>query len=212
MRNRADIGIRPRYVIAATALLACSACSREAKPVAAPAPHNASTRAPDSESSPATPAIGELVFHAQHGWFEEHPSSTTRLVQYRLPRAGEDDEDATLVVYFFGGQGGSKEANLERWTGQFEQPDGGASSSVLETSERTVNGMPVTEVALSGTYVAETSPGSGTRYRKEHWRMLAAIVEAPRGPHYVKVTGPEATVRRWEASYRAFVSELKPGG
>jgi hypothetical protein len=145
----------------------------------------------------------------QHGWFAERPLNATRVAQYRLPRAGQDSEDASLVVSFFGGQGGSREANVKRWTDQFDQADGRKSSEAMESSERTVNGMRVFEVALSGTYVAETSPGSGERYHKEGWRMLAAIVDAPLGPHYLKLTGPETTVREWEPSYREFVSSLK---
>ncbi len=145
----------------------------------------------------------------QHGWFVERPLNATRVAQYRLPRAGQDSEDGSLVVSFFRGEGGSREANVQRWADQFEQADGRKSGEVMESSERTVNGMRVFEVALSGTYVAETSPGSGKRYRKEGWRMLAAIIDAPLGPHYLKLTGPDATVREWEPSYRSFVSALK---
>ena len=45
-----------------------------------------------------------------------------RVAQYGLPGpAGE----ATLGIFFFGpGQGGSVEANIERWFGQFKQEDG----------------------------------------------------------------------------------------
>ena len=133
-----------------------------------------------------------------------------RKAQYLLPRADGDAEDASLVVYYFGtGGGGGREANLERWAGQFEQPDGAASKDRLKSADRTVNGLAVTDVELAGTYVAETSPGSGERVRKEGWRMLASIVDTPAGPYYAKLVGPEKTVARWEASYRAFVDGLK---
>ena len=135
----------------------------------------------------------------------------TRKAQYRLPRAEKDAEDATLIVHYFGGQGGTMQANLERWCGQFEQPDGRASSDVVRSSTRTVRGIPVHEVDLSGTYVAETSPGSGQRLRKEDWRMLAAVFEAKDGPYYAKLVGPADTVRHWEASFRAFVDAARPG-
>jgi hypothetical protein len=75
----------------------------------------------------------------------------------------------------------------------------------MKSSTRVVNGMKVTDVTLAGTYVAETSPGSGQRVREEGWRMLASILEAPSGAHYVKLVGPTATVARWEASYKSFV-------
>jgi hypothetical protein len=71
--------------------------------------------------------------------------------------------------------------------------------------------MSVHDVDLSGTYVAETTPGSGQHLRKEGWRLLGSIVEAKEGPYYVKLVGPAATVKHWESSFRNFVSELKPG-
>ena len=134
-----------------------------------------------------------------------------RKAQYRLPHVDSDGEDASLVVYFFGGGGGSAQANIERWAGQFEQPDGSSSSAALRSETRDVNGLKTTEVELSGTYVAETAPGSGEHVRKEGWRMLASIVEASEGPYFVKLVGPQATVARWETSYRAFLSGMKPG-
>src|SRR5262249_57491265 len=110
----------------------------------------------------------------------------------------------------FSGQGGEVKSNLDRWCSQLEQPDGKASSDVLKNSSRTVNGMTVHEADLSGTYVAETAPGSGERVRKEGWRMLAAILEAKDGPYYAKLVGPSATVGKWEESFRHFVDAAKP--
>ena len=48
-----------------------------------------------------------------------------RVAQYKLPKAAGDSEDALLVVYYFGqGQGGSPQANIDRWIEQMKQPDG----------------------------------------------------------------------------------------
>jgi hypothetical protein len=129
-----------------------------------------------------------------------------RAAQYRLP--GEAGE-ASLVVYHFGARTGSLEANLERWAGQFEQPDGGDSAARMQRSERRVGDLDVVVVELAGTYVAETTPGSGERVREEGWRMLAAVVDAPQGPYYAKLVGPEATVAAHSASFDAFLAALR---
>jgi len=177
------------------------------EPVAkAPAPTAAA--APTATPTPAATTAahpGELRFSAQPGWVAETPTSSMRKAQFRLPGA-EGSGDASLVVYYFGaGGGGGVEANLERWAGQFEQPDGSDSHAAMKSSKRVVNGVNVTDVTLGGTYVAETSPGSGTRVREEGWRMLASILEAQAGAHYVKLVGPAATVAKWEASYKSFI-------
>jgi hypothetical protein len=205
-----------RHLLSSILTFALAACSSENKaaPLNNTAPAKTDSAASTKTPASATPdiaAAGPLVFTAQPGWTVEKPSSSMRKAQYLLPRAEHDTEDASLVVYFFGGQGGTLEDNVNRWAQQFEQPDGRKSSDVLVNSTRTVNGMSVHDVMLSGTYVAETSPGSGQHVRKEGWRMLASIVEAKEGPYYAKLVGPEATVKHWESSFRNFVSELKPG-
>src|SRR3989442_5726999 len=68
----------------------------------------------------------ELRFKMPEGWVSESPSSKMRVAQYKLPKATGDAEDASLVVYYFGpAQGGSVEANIDRWISQMEQPGSG---------------------------------------------------------------------------------------
>ena len=170
----------------------------------------ASTARPGEGEAPAREPGAPLRFEAPPEWVAEPTTSSMRKAQYRLPRAEGDAQDAQLVVYFFGaGGGGTLEANLQRWVSQFEQPDGTDSKERLEVSHREVAGMAVTEASLTGTYVAETAPGSGVRLHEPQWRMLAAVVESDHGPYYVKLVGPEKTVRRWEDALRAFVSSAR---
>ena len=70
----------------------------------------------------------ELRFKMPDGWVSESPSSKMRVAQYKLPKAEGDAEDASLVVYYFGpAQGGSVDANIDRWISQIEQPRSGSS-------------------------------------------------------------------------------------
>lgn len=146
-----------------------------------------------------------LHFTAPKDWTVKPSSSAMRVAQYVLPRAAGDAEDAELIVYFFGGQGGSVQANLDRWVGQMEQPDGRASKAAATTETLTVGGMKVTVLDVSGTYVAEMTPGSPTRYSKPAFRLKAAVVETAAGPYFVKLTGPAKTVERWNAPFAAFL-------
>lgn len=132
-----------------------------------------------------------------------------RLAGFVLPRAKGDPEEALLVVYFFGGQGGSADANLQRWMTQMKQPDGRPSREVARTSTLVNNDLKITLLDLTGTYVAEMTAGSAERYDKPHFRMKAAVVETPGGPYFVKVTGPEKTVARWNDSFTAFLKSLR---
>jgi len=56
--------------------------------------------------------------------------------------------DAECVVYFFGpGQGGTVEANIARWSGQFAAPDGKPAAAKVTKSN--VHGLPVTRMDIS---------------------------------------------------------------
>jgi hypothetical protein len=146
-----------------------------------------------------------LHFTAAKEWKPVPTSSPMRVAQYVLPRAPGDAEDGELVVYFFGGQGGSVQANLDRWVGQMEQPDGRPSKAVATTETLTVNGMKVTVLDVSGKYVAEMAPGSSARYNKPGFRLKAAVVETAGGPYFIKLTGPAKTVDVWNAAFTGFL-------
>jgi hypothetical protein len=133
-----------------------------------------------------------------------------RVAQYRIPRAATDTEDASLVLYYFGqGQGGSATANVERWIGQMKQTEGASSKEAAKEEHLEVNGLKVTTVDVSGTYVAETAPGSGTFHNKPAYRLRAAVVETPNGSYFVKLVGPEKTVAQWNESFLSYVRSFE---
>ena len=165
-----------------------------------------SDQEPSKQSSTAT--TGELRFRAPEGWVSEEPSSKMRVAQYKLTKVEGDSEDASLVLYYFGpAQGGSVQANVDRWISQMKQPDVDAAKPKTETL--TVNGLKITTVDSAGTYTAEMSPGSGAFYNKPGYRLLAAVVETPKGPFFAKLVGPAKTVGHWEKEYTDYVHSFE---
>ena len=151
----------------------------------------------------------ELKFRVPAGWVEEQRTSSMRVAQYRLPKAPGDTEDASLVLYYFGqGQGGSTAANIERWLGQMKQEDGSTDKSGKLVTTETA-GLKMTTVDVSGTYVAETAPGSGTFNNKPGYRLRAAVVETPNGSYFVKLIGPEKTVTQWNDSFLSYIKSFE---
>jgi hypothetical protein len=188
----------------------------EAKPAAttatpsAPAPAadlpKTTASAADSALGQPLPAKGgELAMTPPTGWKVEQPTSSMRRAQLRLPSATTGIDDGELVVFFFPGQGGSVDANIDRWAREWTVP-GGDPLAALKRSTRTVNGLVVHHVDLVG----EWSGGMNTKGGKRAgWRLLAAIVETANGPWFLKLVGPEATLAHWEPSWQAFVDGLK---
>ena len=130
------------------------------------------------------------------------------MAQFTLPRAAGDTEPAELVVYYFGGSGGSVEANIERWLGQMQQPDGRPSRTVATRESRTANGLSVSLVDVGGTYVAETAPGSTEHHNSPNFRLRAGVVQTPAGPYFIKLTGPARSVAAQSQAFDRFVASL----
>jgi len=164
---------------------------------------------PAVSAGPTTASAAGLRFEAPATWISEAPSSSMRLAQYRLPGLEGDPEDAELAVFYFGGQGGSVQANVDRWIGQFSNLDG---SPVTDprVSQRDANGIPLTIVDVRGTYHQSQGPMMAQTTAKENYRMLAAVAEGPAGPTFFKLTGPQPTVDHFEESFNSFLDTLRP--
>src|SRR6266704_1756910 len=148
-----------------------------------------------------TNVSGELHFKAPDSWVTEKTSSSMRVAQYKLPKAEGDNDDASLVVYYFGAaQGGTAQANIDRWISQMQQPDGSATKDKAKTETSTGNGLKITSIDVSGTSTAEMAPGSDTKHNDANYRLRAAVVETQKGNYFLKLVGPAKTMGRWEQS------------
>ena len=154
-------------------------------------------------------AQATLRFDTPDGWIAVEPDSPARVAQFVLPRAAEDADDAECAIFNFGGEGGTVELNLERWTNQMLQPNDRPSADVATTSRFEMGGMQVTLLDVPGIFAAEVLPGSRMRYYKPGFRLKAAVVETPDGPLFFKLTGPEATVTRWEPAFTALIDSVR---
>jgi len=130
-----------------------------------------------------------------------------RAVEYRVPKTGGDAEDGECFVITFGqGQGGSVDDNIDRWVKQLEP-----TSSAVERAKRTVNGMNVTRVEVSGTYTPMAMPGMPpTGGPKQGWRLVGDIVEAPSGLWFFKMTGPDATMKAAGKELDGLIDTVRP--
>jgi hypothetical protein len=155
------------------------------------------------------PQPGALAFTPPAAWQPRPVASAMRVAEFIVPKAAGDPENAEVIVYYFGGSGGSADANIDRWIGQVKQPDGSSSREKARRESQTINGLKVTMVDVSGTYVAEMRPGAAERYNKPGFRVRAAVVETPRGPYYIKITGPAPTVAAADADFRKLLASLR---
>lgn len=118
---------------------------------------------------------------------------------------------AECGVYYFGqGQGGSVEANVDRWIGQFLQADGKPSKAAARIAKRTVHGLPVTTVDVSGAYTGMGGPAAQPGPAVAGYRLLGAIVEGPQGSIFFKFVGPGKTIAQNQAAFDKMIASLGP--
>ena len=161
---------------------------------------------PAAPSSSATEA-GGIAWTVPTGW-EPGPEHQMRIATYRIHAIAGDPEDAECAVYFFGtGQGGTVEANLDRWKGQFTAPDG-QSPAPAQIEKKVIGGLTVSTLAVSGTYGGAGGMMGQAPSIKSNFRMRAAIIEAPQGLVFFKLTGPLNTVAASENDFNALLGSL----
>lgn len=161
--------------------------------------------------APGGGAETELLWTDPGPWRRTQPASTMRRAQFTIPGVGGSGEGELTVFYFGAGQGGALQDNLDRWYGQFEQPDGRATRDLARVEHRTVNGMNVTITRVSGRFAGGMAMGaapSGAPASHDHWALLGAIAETTGGPWFFKLTGPEATVQAAAPVFDEFVASF----
>ena len=151
---------------------------------------------PQANDDPAT-----LTWKVPATWKVLPNPSAMRLATYRVPRAAGDTDDADVSVTR---AGGTADANIERWLTQF---DGRGKDT---RAESTVNGLKVTIVDVSGTYLGSGMTPGAAPASHAGWSLLAAIVEGPGVLYFVKVTGPAASVHAARPAFNALLASVTP--
>jgi hypothetical protein len=128
-----------------------------------------------------------------------------RAATYRITPAPGDKESAECAVYFFGsGQGGSVEANLARWKGQFTQ---GGKAAEAHVGKRRVHGLAITTIDISGDYSGMGGPMAAHSVMPGY-RLLGAIVEGPQGSIFIKFAGPAKTAAANQAKFEQLLGSF----
>ncbi len=163
-----------------------------------------------AQGAKTAPGVVDGIRYTAPAKWSLQPDRPMRVATYTVPQAAGDPEAGECGVFFFGpGQGGSVQANLDRWTGQFQTP-GGQKIGDPKTSKETVAGINVTMVDISGTYMQSSGPMMAAKQAKPNYRMIAAVVEGKQGPLFIKLTGPKKTVAAAEADFAAMIKSIKP--
>jgi hypothetical protein len=112
-------------------------------------------------------------------------------LRWTAPAPGDRAGGEVVINYFGPGQGGSVDANVERWKSQMQGPDGKPAAAAI--AKRTARGIAMTTIDASGIYSGMGGPMAPSK-PVPGYRLLGAIVEGPGGNVFVKFSGPAKTV------------------
>jgi hypothetical protein len=212
----------------AASSLVLSACGKSNSPEAAnPAqPAAAAPQAPASQGAEAPAAsahaptavggaevkadklvIQGLASQIPAGWTPTPLSSTMRVAQFGLPAAAGAEPGEVAVYFFPVGQGGTQEANIERWASQFTAVDGKPAPPI--TSKSKSGDMEVTLVELHGSYARGVGMGPGGDAKPDQ-TLMVAMTEAPAGRITMQMYGPNKTVAAQRDNFIKLAKGFRP--
>jgi len=149
--------------------------------------------------------VGAIAFKMPTTWEAQPPKSSMRRAQVGAPGSAGP---AQLIVFFFGAQGaGSAEDNIDRWIGQFTNPDGSPVSDAKRTSSK-VSGLDVTKLEVAGQYASGMGAPGQPQAPQTGQRLIAAIVNTGSGPYYFKFLGPSATVTENAGAFDTLIASI----
>jgi hypothetical protein len=152
-------------------------------------------------------SAGGVRWTAPDGWKNEG-AQPMRAATYKIAPAPGDLVGAECGVYFFGaGQGGSVDANIERWKAQFQGPDG--KSAPAKVATRKAGALNLTTIETAGTYSGMGGPMAPSNGRVPGYRLLGAIVEGPGGNMFVKLTGPAKTIAANQQKFEQLLASFQ---
>ena len=151
-----------------------------------------------SAQEPTDFVAGRFTFTRPAEWKWVVPSSAMRKAHLQVPGEGVTD---VLFFHFGPGQGGTLDANVERWMRQFST---GTETPKPVEKARTAQGLPITYVFAEGTFQSGM-PGGPTTPMQNYALRGAIIQDEQGGDVYVKMTGPKEVVEKAEADFRKMV-------
>lgn len=129
---------------------------------------------------------------------------------FSLPPVEGDPHKCTVRITHYPnmkGMPGIDDMNINRWLRQVTKADGSPHTrdqAKIEVSE--FGHVRLTILDLSGTVSAGMGPAAS---KLPDHRMIAAILDHPRGPHFVKVVGGLPTMKKWRDAILTFLKSAK---
>lgn len=146
----------------------------------------------------------ELKMTVPAAWQPRTPRVRMIEHEFAIPAAEGDKEDGRMTVMT---AGGSVDANVQRWLGQFTQTGGTETGSKGKVEKKKIADREVTIVDVSGTYRDMRGP-MAPAVERSGYRMLAAVIPTSQANYFVKFYGPKKTVQQNAEAFQRMLASL----
>ena len=148
-----------------------------------------------------------LTLTVPSGWNQGEiaPGPFAPVAVLEIAKAGDDAENGQVRITHCPNMKGMDDMNLNRWLGQVSKPDGSSYSlddaNLSVTESRNIR---VKMIDLTGNVKAtmRDTPHANSR-------MIAAIVDHPKGPHFIVASGGAATIDQAVTAIKGFVESAR---
>ena len=148
---------------------------------------------------------GQVTLSAPAEWKKKQPRSRIVAYEFAAPSSDKKLADGRFTVMR---AGGSVQANIDRWVGQFKQADGSSSKKTAKISEKKIKQQKIHLVDLSGTFSDRRGPFAPA-VEREDYRMLGVIIPTEKaGQLFLKFYGPKETVKAHEQAFMKMLDSL----
>ncbi len=171
-----------------------------------------SVRAEDPPAGTKIDAVGgKLQLVAPKSWKEAPKRSPILEHEFFAPADAKDDASRARITMM--SSGGSIDANIDRWFGQFKQPDGKATDDVAKVEKFEVAGQTVHLVDITGNYEESMGGGPfapGKKVLRKDYQMLGAIVVSKDvGQYFIKMTGPKVVCEKLSDGFKNMLKSIE---
>ncbi len=106
--------------------------------------------------------------------------------------------------------GGTVEANMQRWIGQFRLGRDADGADAIKKETTKAAPLVIHRLDIAGTYFDMVRGPIGPKQERPDYRMLGAMIETPsEGTWYIKFYGPQALVETEAAAFGKVIAGLK---
>jgi hypothetical protein len=148
-----------------------------------------------------------LTFEAPKSWKSSPPTSSVRIAQLKVEPLEGDDYPAEMVVTAFQGGAGSNEAAIERWRLMFKEADG--NSAKIDTKKVQGKNVEIIRAETNGEYHPAQFPGQRPEPVRKNARLLGAIIKTSDVGYYIRMVGPDRTMKKLAPDFDELLKSIK---